>query len=79
MGGYDIVSDAERERRARKQREMELKAHENAVALATQIVNHLNSVVIRPGPKPEERECTKVASELEAEIPVLAEMINAEW
>lgn len=41
----------------------------------TIICNEINNVVIRPGPKPEERECTEVAKELKEFRPVLIEKL----
>lgn len=76
MGGQ--ISPQEVERRRLQQQQRQAEDNKRATELATEIVRHLNSTVIRPGPKPEERECTQVATELEAEIPALAAMICQE-
>lgn len=78
MGGSAIQSAEEIKRREQAIARMEAEELERAKRLAKRIVSHLNKIVIRPGPKPEERECTKVAKELEAEIPAIAEMIHEE-
>jgi hypothetical protein len=73
MGGQLSTAEVERRRAvAAQERQAENK---RAVRLATGIVEHLNRIVIRPGPKPEERQCTEVAGELRAEIPALVEII----
>lgn len=76
MGGN--ISAADRERREQVLREYEERQRQKATTLAAKLVRHLNRIVIRPGPKPEERECTQVATELESEIPNLASIILRE-
>lgn len=73
MGGQ--LSSLEIERRKLQQQQRQTEDNKRATELATEIIRHLNSTVIRPGPKPEERECTQVATELKAEIPALAAII----
>lgn len=52
---------------ARKRRELAAKI---VMAVTDQIVNQ----IIRPGPKPEERECYEMAGELRATIPELEKL-----
>lgn len=73
MGGQ--IGTVERERRNTIVQQQQAEERQRATALATRIVGHLSRVVIRPGPKPEERECTEVARELETEIPALVSII----
>ena len=75
MGGSYIASQAERERLERMRQQQKAQERRDAVALASRIIDHLNKVIIRPGPKPEERECTTVARELKGEIPTIADLI----
>lgn len=76
MGGN--ITAVDRERQTQMAREWDERRRREATALATKLVRHLNRVVIRPGPKPEKRECTQVAAELESEIPNLANIILKE-
>lgn len=76
MGG--VITAADREHREQVLREYEARQRQRATDLATKLVRHLNRIVIRPGPKPEERECTQVAAELESQIPQLANIILSE-
>ena len=46
-----------------------------ATSVAEKVIAEINNVVIRPGPKPEERECTNVAAELRALGPRIAAII----
>lgn len=78
MGGVAYVSQQEIDRRKELAKAIEIEDMRRATKLAKKLIAHLNKIVIRPGPKPEERECTKVASELEAEIPTIAKMIYDE-
>lgn len=78
MGGTGYISQQEIDRRKELAKAIELEDMKRATRLAKKVIGHLNKIVIRPGPKPEERECTKVASELEAQIPTIAKMIYDE-
>jgi hypothetical protein len=73
MGG--ILSAPEVKRREAARAERDRIEQESANGLAGQIITLINSVVIRPGPKPEERECTQVARELEALRPQIVGLI----
>jgi hypothetical protein len=74
MGG-GILSACEVKRREAARAENDRIEQESANGLAERIIGLINSIVIRPGPKPEERECTQVASELEALRPQIVELI----
>lgn len=68
---YEIASRKSK-RLAREEKELE-----SANELADRVLSLINSKVIRPGPKPEERECTQVASEILALKPDIVELILA--
>lgn len=78
MGGNSVASQSEMDRRERERQRLISEARKDATSLATRIVEHINHTVIRPGPKPEERECTHVADELRLEIPTIADLILEE-
>lgn len=65
--------EIEQRRNARLKREVEDSKAAND--LAARIIAEINNTIIRPGPKPEERECTTVAQELEALQPRIATLI----
>lgn len=60
MGNAPFEIDQRKQRRLAR----EVADRKSAEDLATLIIDRINTTVIRPGPKPEERECTEVASEL---------------
>jgi hypothetical protein len=43
--------------------------------IATALIDRINAEIIRPGPKPEERECYVVAQELRDLTPQLAQLV----
>ena len=63
------------EQRRKKRLEKEQKDRQWANGIAARIVAEINSVIIRPGPRPEERECITVAAELSALQPRIAAII----
>jgi hypothetical protein len=71
MGNSPFEIEDRRIRRLAREKLERESAHE----LAGRIIRLINSKVIRPGPKPEERECTSVASEVEALQPRIAKLI----
>lgn len=71
MGNTPFEIEARRNRRIAREKEERASAR----ALADKIIAEINNKIIRPGPKPEERECTVVASELEALRPRIAQII----
>jgi hypothetical protein len=65
----------ERERYKAAQLAREREEYQSAEAVASRIIEMINSRVIRPGPKHEERECTEVAAEIEVLKPEIIELI----
>ena len=71
MGNTPFEIEDRRAKRLKRERE----ERESAQRLATSVIQLINSAIIRPGPKPEERECTQVAGELEALRPKIVKLI----
>jgi hypothetical protein len=71
MGNTPYEVEQRRSQRLARERE----AQEAAEELAQQVIDLINKVVIRLGPKPEERECTQVAGDIEALRPQIIDLI----
>lgn len=81
MGSVRSMSPAMREYYRQQAAETESKRETKRMALADKIVlalvDEISAAIVRPGPKPEERECYVVAQELREHSPALAEIVRA--
>lgn len=65
MGGEGPVYWEEQQRRRKVYlNEVEKNRHKIAKRIVKKVATEIINIIIRPGPKPEERECTTVAQEI---------------
>lgn len=76
---YRSPQEIEAIKRRQQEREDEEDARRKRFAkkIVTVLVDRINNEVVRPGPKPEERECYDVANELRDMTPELVELVSA--
>lgn len=80
MGGFArVLTDEERaeikRREERRLKEVAERRKKYAKKIVTVVVDRINHDIIRPGPKPEERECYDVANEIRELSPELISLV----